>query len=126
MEFLVYLLLIVLALLLIGIILIQPGKGDMLSGMGGIGGQFNQMLGSSRAISTLQKLTWGFAAGIIVLTLIFNYLIIGGSSQAGPSEIKPATEGVQVPVTNTPSANIPISQPATDQGTENTETPEGE
>jgi preprotein translocase subunit SecG len=67
-------LLIIIAALLIILVLLQPGKGDMASSLGALSGQFNSILGTRRTADLLQKLTIGFAAGIMVLTLMANIL----------------------------------------------------
>lgn len=96
--------LILAAILLIGVILIQPGKGDMISGMSGIGGQFNQMLGTSRATNFLAKFTWGTAITIVALSLIVNIFFVGsqqGGVQKAPTEgrsVQNAPAPVQTPV----------------------------
>lgn len=101
----------ILSLLLIGVILLQPGKGDMISGMSGLGGTFSNMLGSRRATDMLSKITIGLATTIILLSVITNKFFVGGGSE-GP---RPVTEGVVVPKT-VPSSpeqtKIPIPEPA--------------
>jgi preprotein translocase subunit SecG len=103
-------LMIILAVLLIGVILLQPGKGDMISGMSGLGGTFSNMLGSRRATDMLSKITIGLATAIIVLSVLTNKFFVGGGTD-GP---KPVTEGVVIPKT-VPSSpqqtQIPVPKP---------------
>ena len=66
------------SVLLTFVVLLQPGKGDMISGMAGLGGQFNSVLGSRRAADFLTKLTIGLAIGLMALSLITNLFFVGG------------------------------------------------
>lgn len=105
MVALISIVLILAALLLIGVILIQPGKGDMISGMSGIGGQFNQMLGTSKASSFLSNFTWGTALVIVVLTLVVNIFFVGsdgGNVQKAPTEGR-VIQNSPAPVQTTPT-----------------------
>ncbi|MBX3043374.1 MAG: preprotein translocase subunit SecG [Candidatus Kapabacteria bacterium] len=114
-------LMLLMSLLLIGVVLLQPGKGDMLSGMGGLGGQFSNMLGSRRATDLLSKITIGLAAGILVLSVVTNKFFVGGGSD-GP---RPVTEGVVIPKTVPTSAEqtqIPV--PVPQEAPAETENPE--
>lgn len=88
-------LLMILSVLLVLIVLIQPGKGDMISGMGSLGGTFSNMFGSRRAMDLLGKITWSFAAAILILSLLTNKFFVGQETQV----IRPAIEGTQVPQT---------------------------
>lgn len=100
MYIIISILLVLVALLLIGAVLIQPGKGDMITGMSGLGGQFNSVLGSRRATDLLSKITWTLAGVIIVLTLVTNLFFI----DKGTVQLKAPTEGMTTPA--------PITQPA--------------
>ena len=98
---------IVASVLLIFVVLLQPGKGDMISGMTGLGGQFNSVLGSRRAADFLTKLTVGLAFGIMALSLITNLFFVGSSN----AEVqKAATEGIKIEQPLTPPSNIPPPQ----------------
>lgn len=95
------------SVLLIFVVLLQPGKGDMISGMTGLGGQFNSVLGSRRAAGFLTKLTVGLAFGIMALSLITNLFFVGSSNvEVG----KAATEGIKIEQPLTPPSNIPLPQ----------------
>lgn len=97
--------LVIVAILLIGVILIQPGKGDMISGLGGISGSFSSMFGSRRTMDILQKATVTFATIILVLTLITNIFFVGHKEVI----LKPVTEGQELPMQTTPP--VPGQQP---------------
>ena len=96
--------LIIVAVLLIDVILVQPGKGDMISGLGGLSGTFSSMFGSRRTMDLLQKATISFAAIILFLTLITNIFFVGHKE----SIVKPVTEGQALPIQSTP---VPGQQP---------------
>ncbi|MFM8180032.1 MAG: preprotein translocase subunit SecG [Candidatus Kapaibacterium sp.] len=59
-------------LLLIGAVLIQPGKGDMAAGFGGVGGQFGSMIGMRRAADFIVKTTIGLALAILLFSVAAN------------------------------------------------------
>jgi protein translocase SecG subunit len=100
---------IILSVLLILVILLQPGKGDMLTGgLGGIGGTFTSMFGSRRAMDLLMKITMGLAAAIFFLSLITNLFFIGVEETI----VKPPTEGLEIPVQQQPQVPIQPSVPA--------------
>jgi len=103
----------IVSVLLILVILIQPGKGDMISGMGGLTNTFSSMLGSRKAMDMLTKVTVGFAAAIFVLALVTNKFFL----PTGTEFVKPVTEGVAVPQTvpNKPVQQLPAQQPAQQQ-----------
>ncbi len=90
--------LIIVSVLLVAVILVQPGKGDMISGLGGLSGSFSTMFGSRRTMDILQKATITFAAMILFLTLITNLFFVG----ANESVVKPVTEGQEMPIQTAP------------------------
>lgn len=100
---LMIIIMIILSVLLIIAVLIQPGKGDMVSGLGSIGGTFTSMFGSRRAMDKLVKFTIGLSIGIILLSLITNKFFVNHETE-GP---KAVTEGVEVPSTVPPMSNMP-------------------
>jgi preprotein translocase subunit SecG len=102
---------IILALLLIGVVLLQPGKGDMISGMSGLGGTFSNMLGSRRATDLLSKITIGLATTIILLSVVTNKFFLGGGGNMGP---RPVTEGAVMPKT-VPSSPAQTQIPVPEQ-----------
>ncbi|MBK9248602.1 MAG: preprotein translocase subunit SecG [Ignavibacteria bacterium] len=96
-----------LAFILIGAVLIQPGKADMASGMTGIGGQLGSMFGSRRTADTLTKITIGIAGAILLLSIITNKFFLGVEVA---EERNAATVGAPVPAATAPEAN-PQSAP---------------
>lgn len=67
------------ALLLIGIVLIQNPKGGGVDSTFG-GGSANQMFGASKSNKVLETTTWTLAAILIVLSVIATLLVKSGSS----------------------------------------------
>ncbi len=70
-------LIIIAALLLIGVVLLQNGKGD------GLASNFvsaNQTLGVRQTANILEKFTWGLVAFILVLSIITSFTMRGGST----------------------------------------------
>ncbi|MCO5252401.1 MAG: preprotein translocase subunit SecG [Candidatus Kapabacteria bacterium] len=101
---------IILSVLLILVVLLQPGKGDMITGMGGLGGTFSSMLGSRRTLDLLSKITVGLAASIFVLALMTNKFFVGSADEM----TRPVTEGVAVPQT-VPSTPVQPALPLPEQ-----------
>ncbi len=100
--------LMIISVLLVAVVLLQPGKGDMISGLGGMGGQFNALLGTRKAMNFLSKTTMALAAAIIVLSLTTNLFFVG-NEEAGP---RPVIEGVDVPMDlPDPGAGLPQAPP---------------
>lgn len=118
-------LILIIAVLLILVVLLQPGKGDMISGLGGLGGQFSSVFGSRRAMDFLTKLTIGFAAAVLILSLVTNKFFLK------TDEIqKLPTEGINVSAPATvppPSGQMPeIKQEEKPQEQPEPAKPEGE
>ena len=72
-----------------------------MTGMTGIGSQFNSVLGSRRASDMLAKITWTLAGAIVILTLLTNLFFLSNDSG---SQLKAPTEGISIPA--------PMTQPA--------------
>jgi len=99
----------VISVLLILVVLIQPGKGDMISGMSGLTNTFSSMLGSRKAMDMLTKITIGFAASLLILAVVTNKFFLPGTA----TTLKPVTEGVAVPQTvpSQPVQQLPQAKP---------------
>lgn len=76
----------ILCVLLVLVVLAQNPKGGGLSSEFG-GGSSSQMMGVKRTTDLLEKLTWGFAIGILVLSLGANLVLPRSSSynEEGPT-----------------------------------------
>ncbi len=70
---------VIVAILLIGIVLIQKSKGGGLSSQFGAG---NQVLGVRGTNTFLEKTTWTLAALILVLSVCTAYTLPSGTRQA--------------------------------------------
>ena len=62
------------AILLVLVVLSQSSKGGISANF--IGSGASQMMGVKRTSDLLEKLTWGFAITLVILTLISNFFVI--------------------------------------------------
>ncbi|MDO5622208.1 MAG: preprotein translocase subunit SecG [Paracoccus sp. (in: a-proteobacteria)] len=116
----------ILALLLIGVVLLQRSEGGGL-GMGG-GGNTGGVMSGRQAANALSRLTWIFAAAFIVTSLVLTVMAARNSSTSSvmdqigvPASQQPATGlpdlGAYTPPPGTataPEAGAPILPPAVD------------
>lgn len=106
-------LIILICVLLCAVVLVQNPKGGGLSAsFGGVG---QQLLGARRSTDIVEKLTWGFAAGLIVLCLSTSFLIDRKATkqetvQKSEIEQMEATKGAGFQNT-LPAAGAPAQQP---------------
>ncbi len=123
MELLLTILSVFASFLLILVILIQPGKAEMISGMGGLGGQAMNMFGVRQSRNFLQSLTIGLTTFIMVAAILVNKVFLE-TNEGG--ERAPVTQGAALPTaplpTGTPAptpapvdAPQPTQQPPADQ-----------
>jgi len=96
------------SILLILTVLIQPGKAEMISGMGGFGGQMSNFLGVRQSRNFLQNLTVGLLAGIMLMALLVNKVFL---PESGVTERAPVTQGAQLPTSSAPGSPAPQAQP---------------
>jgi preprotein translocase subunit SecG len=111
--FLVIVILFVCFLLAI-VVLAQNPKGGGLSSQFGSGGAAN-LMGVKRTGDLLEKLTWGFAIGLIVLTLA-THVIGGGSNGPARSVNQQAAQRAAMPTAPAapaPAPTAPATQPIT-------------
>lgn len=110
-------LILVVCLFLSLIVLAQNPKGGGMSSQFGAGGAVN-LMGVKRTGDLLEKLTWGFAIGLIVLSLA-AHMLGGGSTaparsvnqQAAQRAVVPAAPALPAPGAGAP-APAPTPQPA--------------
>ncbi|GGG54113.1 preprotein translocase subunit SecG [Hymenobacter glacieicola] len=112
-------LILLICLLLALVVLAQNPKGGGISSQFGAGGAA-QLMGVKRTGDLLEKLTWGFAIGLMILSLGTH--VIGGASEAGPARSVnqqkaletriPATTAPVGPGAGTPGATAPAGAPA--------------
>ena len=80
-------LIVLVSILMIGIVLIQESKG------GGLSSQFsssNQFMGVRKTTDLVEKITWGLAAVMVVISVICAHTAPKGNTQQAPAA--PAAE----------------------------------
>lgn len=120
MNFLIIFLFLILSVLLILVVLIQPGKGDMISGMGTLGGTFSSVLGTRKATDVLTRATIILASIIMIASILTNKFLVSSTEVIN----KPVIEGTDLPIGSQP--NVPIQQdleiaPPAEEGAAGTE-----
>lgn len=105
MATLLVILCIIAAILLILAVLVQPGKADMIAGMGGFGGQFSNVFGHRQSRNILQNLTIGLLAFILLASIAVNTVF---KSEVGTERTSVIRGADVVP---TPVQNGPVQQP---------------
>lgn len=106
------------AILLIIVVVLQPGKGELSPTFGGVTTQFGVMFGTQRTMDFLQKLTRGLIIAILLLSLFSNKFI---NRSRGTEEVKPVTQGAKIPMSQPIMPNIPTQQQS--QPSQNNQTP---
>lgn len=112
----------ILALLLIGVVLLQRSEGGGLGMSGGGSG----VMSSRGAANALTKLTWIFAIGFIITSVSLTVLAaqqsngisvvdqLGGSAPASQSGTTPAAPAIELAPPSSRSADEPATPPALD------------
>ena|SRR6187549_1076489 len=108
MYLLVISLILLFAVLLVLVILAQNSKGGGLTSQFG-GSSASNIIGVKKTGDLLEKLTWGFIVGIMVLALSTNFIV---SNPTGSSNEILEKVGEQTP------APAPVTDPALDLGTQ--------
>lgn len=113
----------ILALLLIGVVLLQRSEGGGL-GMGGGGGGGSGVMSGRQAANALSKLTWIFAAAFIATSLTLTILAARDASSGSVvdqfgtgtqgAEDAPATPALPEIELPPPSSDAPAAPPAAD------------
>lgn len=86
MDNLFIILAIIVAVLLILIVLVQNSKGGGLSSQfGGSGAQ--QVIGVKKTTDLLEKVTWGFAIGLLALSLVSTMSLSNGDNDFSDSTL---------------------------------------
>ncbi len=119
METILILLSVFASILLILVILIQPGKAEMISGMGGLGGQAMNLFGVRQSRNVLQNLTIGLTVAIMVMAVLVNKVFLDDGSTG---QRAPVTQGAELPTQPMPTGQpspaptpAPTSQPPAEQ-----------
>jgi preprotein translocase subunit SecG len=100
------------AVLMMLIILAQDSKSGALSSNFGA----SQVMGVKRTTDLLEKLTWGFMIGIMVLTMSSKFLIGTGEEVEGPTS-KAVEAAKSRPSAPAPAQQQPTVAPAEGTGT---------
>ena len=101
MEILLISIGIIASVLLILVVMIQPGKADMISGMGSIGGQMTNLLGVRQSRNVLQSTTMILLGAMVLVSIVVNKFFLATDDGAGRA---PVSQGVEVPTTQMPAA----------------------
>lgn len=107
---LVIVLTVIVAILLIGIVLIQKSKG------GGLSSSFagsNQIMGVRRTNDVVEKATWYLVAALVVLSILSVFVSSSKTTQAVRTVAAPEAE---VPTTQAPiTSQAPAAAPSTSE-----------
>lgn len=98
----------IVCILLMGIILLQSGKGGGLSTLGSAAGGISDALGATGAEKTLNKITTGIAVGFMVLAIILS--IAGSTGTGGDAGEELFGDQPAVPAATAPGAPAPGAQ----------------
>lgn len=109
-EFIVVFIMLI-GIALIGAVLIQPGKGDLSAGFGGVGGQLGSMFGMRKTTDLLAKITIGLAAAVLILSVIVNKFLLPDNEN---SAVAPVMQGAQAPAA-AQQAPLPAPKPGGQQ-----------
>lgn len=100
--------LILISLLLSAVILVQSSKGGGLSA--GLSSS-NQVMGVRKTTEGLEKLTWGFGAGLMVFVLMASFSLPSSSQQAvSTNPLEQSTTLERAAKTNVPQPQAPQQQ----------------
>ena len=101
MAGLVTVLIIIVCLLLILVVLVQNSKG------GGIASSFassNQVMGVQKTSELIEKVTWGLAIALVILSIFASFLYKSGGVVAKDTELRNKIDNVKAPK---PVQNMP-------------------
>lgn len=114
---LIVILLIIVSFLLGAVILVQNSKG------GGLTSGFaasNQIMGVRKTTDFLEKLTWGFAIGLLVLAMVGNFVLPKNSANTGGTSV------IEEQIQNAPSAPAPTAPAPAQPGAQPAGQPAGQ
>ena len=111
MDIALIVLIIIVAILLVLVVLAQNSKGGTFASNFSAS---NQIIGVKKTGDLLEKLTWGFAIGLMTLCLAFNLLVEtpDADAQGGtPSMRAKSPQGMQAPaLTDTAAQQAPAQE----------------
>ena len=108
----IIILIVIISVLLVVVILAQNSKGGLSSQFGG--GGVSQMFGAKKTTDILERLTWGFAFALILLSMGTNFFV--DKNQTGSTIDSPNIKKAQEKKTTAPQ----IQQPVTPENDNNT------
>jgi preprotein translocase subunit SecG len=115
-------LILIVCLLLALVVLAQNPKGGGLSSQFGAGGAAN-LMGVKRTGDLLEKLTWGFAISLIILSLGTHMISFSDSPSRSINQQR--AQQVKLPTAPAPAAPAPgVTAPTTAPATAPTNTPQ--
>jgi preprotein translocase subunit SecG len=116
----VVVIILLLCVLLIVAILGQNSKGGVSAQFGGQ--MASQMFGAKKGADILERLTWGFATGVLVLTMATTFLTTGTSNTSSSPNIQKAQEKKSIAPINPNTAPKTEDKKVEDKKTENKQT----
>ncbi len=122
MYTLLLILIVLAAILMVGIVLIQESKGG---GLASNFASYNQIGGVRKTTDFIEKMTWGLAAAMVVISVACAY-VAPRHGQQGPAvmnitntQTNPnSTQGVSAPATGTDAAAAKSTDAAATKGTD--------
>ncbi|HBB26715.1 MAG TPA: preprotein translocase subunit SecG [Bacteroidetes bacterium] len=99
------------AFLLVLVVIIQPGKADMISGMSGLGGQMTNLFGVRQSRNVLQTATMVLLGVIAVFAILINSVFLDTSGGAQRESVAKDAPQPTLPAP-TRQAPQPSQQPA--------------
>ena len=91
MYTLLVILIVIAAVLMIGIVLIQESKGG---GLASNFASYNQIGGVRKTTDFIEKMTWGLAGAMVVISVLCAYVAPQASTESS------VTEGIEMPAAN--------------------------
>ncbi|MEO1655231.1 MAG: preprotein translocase subunit SecG [Bacteroidota bacterium] len=110
MYIVVIILIILVCVLLTLVVLSQNSKGGGLSSTFG-GSSANQMIGAKKTTDLLERITWGLAAALLVLTLTTNLIVDRGGNEG------PTSPNIDRAAQKNVAPQAPTTIPGADPGT---------
>ena len=95
------------SVLMVLAVLVQNPKSGMASNFGAS----NQVMGVRQTADFLEKFTWGAAATVLVLSLLFTVFIGTKAVDTDIQNVGETTEVVEVPQTAAPAEVAPVATP---------------
>jgi preprotein translocase subunit SecG len=101
--------LVILSILLVGLVLLQPGKQSGLQGMANTGAA-QQLLGTRQSADVLEKATWSVILLIVLLSIFSALAQTGGTTEVIKPTATPTTAPA-APAQKAPAAPAPATKP---------------